>query len=90
MTLPTTDLGSIVYEHLSLLPAVYIANTLPDSIKGVPTPKALKILLKRLFASKVVSIVGEFSADKWETTNFENWPCYGQWSKLENEWNVGV
>lgn len=83
--LPTTELGSVVYEHLSLLLAVYIAITLPDSIKCVPAPKALKILFKRFFASKMVSNVGEFSADKWETTNFENWPCYGQLSKLENE-----
>lgn len=90
MTLPTTELGSVVYEHLSLLSAVYIANTSPDPIKGVPTPKALKILLKRFLSSKVVSNFGEFSADKWKTIDFENCPRYGQWSKLENEWDVGV
>lgn len=81
MTLPATELGSVVYEHLSLVLDVYIANILPDSVKGVPNPKALKILFKRSFASKGVSNVGKFSADKWETTNFENWSCYGKRSK---------
>ncbi|KAG8243946.1 hypothetical protein J6590_033977 [Homalodisca vitripennis] len=63
---------TVVYEHLPSQVGVRFINSLPDSMKNVQTPKALKTRLKRFLASKAFYSVDEFFNYSWETSNLED------------------
>ncbi|KAG8301339.1 hypothetical protein J6590_056032 [Homalodisca vitripennis] len=63
---------TVVYEHLPSQAGVRFINSLPDFMKNVQTPKALKTRLKRFLASKAFYSVDEFLNYSWETSNLED------------------
>ncbi|KAG8241587.1 hypothetical protein J6590_094617 [Homalodisca vitripennis] len=63
---------TVVYEHLFSQAGVRFINSLPDSMKNVQTPKALKTRLKRFLVSKAFYSFDEFFNYSWETSNLED------------------
>ncbi|KAG8319861.1 hypothetical protein J6590_082671 [Homalodisca vitripennis] len=63
---------TVVYEHLPSQAGVRFINSLPDSMKNVQSPKALKTRLKRFLASKAFYSVDELLNYSWETSNLED------------------
>ncbi|KAG8295498.1 hypothetical protein J6590_079005 [Homalodisca vitripennis] len=63
---------TVVYERVPSQAGVHFLNRLPNSIKDVPTPKALKTHLKRLLLSQAFYNASEFLAFDWETAQLED------------------
>ena len=77
---------TVVYERLPSQAGVHFVNSLPNSIKDAPMPKAFKTRLKICLGIQAFYNTDEFMGHNWETALITNNRLTGWGGNNSNEW----